>query len=156
MGERAASRLYVDGQVVRVVAGLAAALTVLTIWTHWTFPVFFLAADFAVRAFTQDTSPLAGLAKELARIMKLRPKRVFAPPKRFAAALGFVFAAATLLLLIFNNPVADYVACVLLVCAVLESVFGLCLGCYVYNWLVLPIVAAIDKLQGGRGKQQGS
>lgn len=34
---------------------------------------------------------------------------------------------------------------ILVFCAVLESVFKVCLGCYAYNWMVIPITNKLQK-----------
>jgi hypothetical protein len=65
---------------------------------------------------------------------------IFSAPKRFAAALGLVFSLTiTVLIFIQLTSLAYIIGGILVVCALLELVFKICLGCYVYNWVVLPI-----------------
>ncbi len=140
------AKTHVDEYVVRLVAGQVVVLTVLSLFTQWKFLIFFLAADFAIRAFTEQTSPLAAIGKVIADLLKLELKPIFAPPKRFAALLGFVFSLAVFLLFVFDARYpALVVGGILVFCAVLESVFKVCLGCYAYNWIVAPIINKLHK-----------
>ena len=69
------------------------------------------------------------------------PKPIFAPPKRFAAGLGLLFSLGIAACLHLHYPAATYaIAGILILCAALEAAFNICLGCYVYNWIVAPIV----------------
>lgn len=137
---------YIDEHIVRGVAALVSLLTLLILLTGQVLPAFFLVLDFALRAFTGRTSPLAQTVKALAAIRGWQSKPVFAPPKKFAAALGFVFSLAiAVLLLLHVHTAANIVAGILLLCAVLESAFKICLGCYTYNWLVVPLRNSFQK-----------
>lgn len=141
MYQKSSSKNYVNEKVVRLVAVQVILLAVASLLTGWMWLALFLAIDFAWRAFTQMTSPLAFIGKELAKLIGLTPKAIFAPPKRFAAGLGFAFSLGITLFLFLHFPAGAYVAgAILIVCAVLESALGICLGCYVYNWFVVPIV----------------
>jgi hypothetical protein len=134
------SKLYVDEQVVRLIAAQVAIIAGLSLAFNWIFPIFLLAADFGLRAFTLQPSPLAAVARIIADLLKLKTKPIFAAPKKFAAAVGFLFALAILVLLLLNYLSATYIlGGVLIFFAVLESVFKICFGCYVYDWLVAPI-----------------
>lgn len=134
------NNLNIDEQIVRLVATQVVIITIVSILTKWWFPFLFLTIDFALRAFTTQLSPLAALAKIIAKAVQLKPKPIFAPPKKFAASIGFVFSLTLLFLFFFDyNFIAQVVGSILLLCAVLESVFKICVGCYVYDWLVAPI-----------------
>lgn len=138
--------LYLDEHVVRVVAAQVSIATVVILLTGWLVPALLLVADFAIRAFSTRTSPLAFAAKALVKSAGWAAKPVFAPPKKFAALLGFVFSLTISVLLLLQVPVAaNITAGVLLFCAVLESAFKICLGCYTYNWMILPLVNAFQK-----------
>ncbi len=141
MSKKNTSTNYVNEKVVRLIAAQVILLTLVTLLAGWTWLALFLAADFALRAFTRVPSPLAFIARGLAKAFGLAPKPIFAPPKRFAAGLGFVFSLAIAVFLYLHYPVAAYVTGgILIVCATLEAVFNICLGCYVYNWVVAPVV----------------
>ncbi len=135
------SKNHVDENVVRLVATQVFLITLITLLTGWAWLAFFLAVDFGLRAFTRVPSPLATLARGVAKALKLTPKPIFAPPKRFAAILGLFFSVGIAFFLFFSYPnVAYTVGAVLVFCAILEAAFNICLGCYVYNWIVAPLV----------------
>lgn len=134
---------YVDENVVRIIAAEVILLTfsvvALYVWQpygiFWKLPAILLTVDFALRAFTAMPSLLAIGAGKLVNLCKLKSKPIFAPPKRFAAGLGFIFSFLILISLLIELSIAAYVfAGVLLACALLESVFSICVGCYVFNF----------------------
>jgi hypothetical protein len=134
------SGLYVDENVVRIIAAQVVVITIFILLTHWYIPAFLLAIDFALRAFSTIPSPLALIAKSISGALKIAPQPIFAPPKRFAALLGFVFSIGISTLFFIESPISAYIlGSILIFCAILESGFKVCLGCYVYNWLVLPV-----------------
>lgn len=140
MNKKSSSSNHVNEKVVRLIAAQVILLTLITLLTGWTWLALFLAADFALRAFTRVPSPLAAIAKGLTKTFGLTPRPIFASPKRFAAALGFIFSLGITVFLYLHYPVAaNVIGGVLIACAILEAVFNICLGCYVYNWIVVPI-----------------
>lgn len=103
------------------------------------FPLL-LSVDFFIRAFGKSHySPVNFTSSAVVRILQLGNKPTDKAPKIFAARLGFVmtFIVALLVLAGFNTA-SIVVAGVLIMCAALELAFGICLGCYVYSYLVLP------------------
>ena len=93
-----------------------------------------LAIDFAIRAYLDPHySPLAIVAKRIAKLLHLHRKPVDAAPKKFAAQIGLLFSIVIGTLLILHlTPAALAVSGVLLFCAFLEAAFGFCVGCEVY------------------------
>ena len=135
------SNYYTDENVVRIIAVQVTILATLSLIYQCIFPLYLLIGDFALRAFTYFPSPLAALAKIFSHALKLKPKPIFAAPKKFAASVGFIFSLFTLVLFLLNLDIAAFsVGNILIICAVLESVFKVCIGCYVYDWLVAPII----------------
>ncbi|MBF6628949.1 MAG: DUF4395 domain-containing protein [Proteiniphilum sp.] len=151
MNKRSTSRNHVNEKVVRLIAAQVILLTLATLLTEWIGLALFLAVDFALRAFTRTPSPLALSAKGLTKVLRLKPKPIFAPPKRFAASLGLLFSLGIALFLYLNYLTASYATgSMLIVCAFLEAVFNICLGCYVYNWFVAPFInRSVQKRQQG-------
>lgn len=126
-------------KIIRLVALQVIIITVVVMATNLVFLAVLLAIDFSLRAYTKIKSPLAFIAKKVSDSLKLTPKPIFAPPKRFAASLGFIFSVLIAIFLYFNFSVAAYITgAILLFCAIMESAFNICFGCYVYNWLVVP------------------
>lgn len=132
---------YKDEHIIRITAAFIAALTFIILISHWEVGAIFLSVDFGIRAFTSQHSLLSILAKAISNILHLKPKPVFAAPKKFAALLGFIMSTIILTLLHFNLLTGAYIAGgVLIVCALLESLFNICVGCLVYNFIVAPLV----------------
>lgn len=130
---------YLEENTIRFVAVQVVIISTVLIATQSKYLALFLVIDFAIRAFTYLPSPLAGAAKFLVKQFNLERKPVFAAPKKFAAGVGFVFSLSIFLLLQFELVTAAFVVGgVLVFCAVLESFFKICIGCYVYDWLVVP------------------
>ncbi|HRN72012.1 MAG TPA: DUF4395 domain-containing protein [Ginsengibacter sp.] len=141
MNPKTISKNYLDAYVVRLVALQVIIITLLVLYSQNIYPAIFLMLDFAIRAFTTMPSPLASIAKITVRKLGLKPKPVFAPPKKFAAALGFTFSLLMALMLTRDYVVVSYIiGSILAFCAFLESAFNVCIGCYVYDWTVAPIL----------------
>lgn len=141
MNPKTISKNYLDAHVVRLVALQVIIITLLILYRPNLYLAIFLTLDFAIRAFTTMPSPLASIAKIIIRQLGLKPKPVFAPPKKFAAALGFAFSLLIGLTISRDYKVAGYIIGSLLTfCALLESAFNICIGCYVYDWTVAPIL----------------
>lgn len=142
------SSYYADENVARLIALQVIVIMLLVFLNNRTYLIFILALDFALRGFSYWPSPLAFVAKLVLKLLKVQPKPVFAAPKKFAAAVGFVFAAAISVLLLLDFDKTPYVlGGILIWFAFLEAAFKICVGCYVYNWLVAPIVNKINNKQ---------
>ncbi|MBW7838564.1 MAG: DUF4395 domain-containing protein [Chitinophagaceae bacterium] len=141
MNPKTISKNYLDAHVIRLVALQVIIITTFTLYSKNLYSAIFLTLDFAIRAFTTIPSPLAFIAKILTRKARIKPKWVFPPPKKFAAALGFTFSLLITLMLTRDYVVVSYIiGSILIFCALLESVFNICIGCYAYNWIVAPIL----------------
>ena len=84
-------------------------------------------------------SPLGQLAtRVIAPRLPVAPRPVAGPPKRFAQAVGVVFSTTALVLWFgFGAQGATWVVVGLLAAAaLLESAFGICLGCRVFSLLM--------------------
>ncbi len=142
MSKKDIARLYyIDEHIVRIIAAEVLVLTVLAVVTGSYIPALVLVLDFAARAFTGMPSLLAALARAVVVLLQLDPRPVFAAPKKFAAVLGFIFSLFLAVFLFLDHALAAATAgTILAVCALLESIFRVCLGCYVYNWIVVPLI----------------
>lgn len=136
-----AKKMYGDAGVIRLIAAQVLVLSIIALWSGSQIIMGFLVIDFAIRAFTYNMSPLKWSAQKLAKGLDGTPRPIFLPPKRFAALLGFIFSTSWLLFLLLSWPVATLVIGItLIVAASLEALFEVCLGCYVYNWVVSPLM----------------
>lgn len=128
------------------VARIAAAYVILTSIAAIVLDNYLLMAllgvDFAIRAFTNGyASPVRFIALQTAALLNVKNKPVDAAPKKFAAGVGVVFCAAIALLQYAGLITAAWVVgLLLLICALLESAFGICVGCIVYTLLVVPFM----------------
>lgn len=131
----------VNENVVRLVAFFVLVFALVTIATGWVILPLYLSADFFFRAFTNIKPPFALAGQQLAKALHLEVKPIYAAPKKFAAAIGFIFSVViSALLLTGFTDTARIVTGVLAVFATLESVFAICAGCYVYSWIVAPLI----------------
>ncbi len=123
---------------VRVVAFLVlVSVGVYLLSPLWFIPLL-LILDFGLRSFDLGQySPFARLADLLVKTLNLGVKPIYYPPKRFAARIGLLFSI-TIFLLQATGLNTLLVSGVLGFFAALESLAGICAGCYVYNWL-LPL-----------------
>lgn len=125
----------VNENVVRIIAMLAAIITVVCILTGNYWAMSFLAIDFGTRAFTSGKwSILRMIAFQLFKLFSLPQKMKDLAPKKFAASMGFVFCLLISGVYLLNFPnLAMGLAMMLIVFALLESVFAICVGCYIYS-----------------------
>ena len=99
-----------------------------------------LAYGFWARVLTGPTlSPLGQLAtRVIAPRLPGQPRLVAGPPKRFAQGIGVVFSTSALVLWYgVGAGTATWVLVALLAtAALLESAFGICLGCIAFGYLM--------------------
>ncbi|EKE11011.1 MAG: hypothetical protein ACD_15C00156G0003, partial [uncultured bacterium] len=104
---------------------------------YWTkiFVVAFL-MDFAIRVFINPKySPSLVLGRFV--VGNQNPEYSGAPQKRFAWGIGFILALVMFFSLVVNNvmgPVNLFICLICLGLLFFESVFGICVGCRVYNF----------------------
>jgi hypothetical protein len=125
----------VNEKAARVVAGVVAVTGLVILATGWYWLLVPLTYGFWARLLTGPTlSPLGRLAQRVIAPRLGAPKPVPGPPKRFAQGIGVAFSSAALILALVAHAdtAADVVLAALVLAAVLESVFALCLGCKVY------------------------
>ena len=98
-----------------------------------------IAYGFVARVLTGPTlSPLGQLVtRVITPRLGLPPRPVPGPPKRFAQGMGVVFSVTALIFMLVGVWGASQIVLGLLMCAaLLESAFGLCLGCKVFALLM--------------------
>ena len=99
-----------------------------------------IAYGFVARVLTGPT--LSPLGQFVTRVVTPRVhvehRFVPGPPKRFAQGIGALLSvSAAVLALGFGQPAAAYVLLGLVtIAATLESVFGYCIGCKIFGWLM--------------------
>jgi hypothetical protein len=124
----------------RLVAGGVVLLSLTTIVFDQPWLTAVIAYGFLARVASGPTlSPLGQLVtRVVAPRLRVAPRMVSGPPKRFAQAIGATFSvsAAVLALGLGLDTAAYVVLGLLIVAATLESVFGLCLGCKAFAALM--------------------
>jgi len=124
----------------RLVAGGVVIMALATIIFDQPWLTVVLAYGFLARVLTgPKLSPLGQLVTRVVTPrLGVAEKLVAGPPKRFAQGMGLAFSTtAAVLALGFGLRGAAYIVLGLLVAAaVLESVFGYCLGCKVFALLM--------------------
>jgi hypothetical protein len=124
----------------RLVAGGVLVMALATLVLRQPLLLVPLAYGFWARVLTGPTlSPLGQLAtKVLTPALDVAPRPVPGPPKRFAQGVGAAFTTTALVLhFAFGLTGAAYALVgVLALFATLESVFGFCMGCTVFGWLM--------------------
>jgi uncharacterized protein DUF4395 len=131
-----AARTVAAGVVVLCAATLALALSRGHAWLWLTVP---LAAGFLARVATgPKLSPLGQLATRVIAPRLGPAKLVPGPPKRFAQAIGATLSvgAAVLGVGFGLDGAAQVLIGLILVAATLESVFAICLGCWIFGHLM--------------------
>lgn len=128
----------VNDKAARVVAGVVLALVVATLASGVYWLLIPLAYGFWARVLTGPTlSPLGWAAQNLIAPRLGEKHPVPGPPKRFAQGMGAVMSTLALVLAFAVSHTAADVALVLfLPAAGLESIFGYCLGCKMFAWLI--------------------
>ncbi|TCD11093.1 DUF4395 domain-containing protein [Pedobacter frigidisoli] len=129
----------VNENVVRIVAFIVALIAIGCISYSNYWAILVLTIDFALRAFTSGKfSLLKIIAIKISKALNLKPKMTDLAPKKFAATMGFVFCLLITATFIFNFFTAALIlTSIMIIFALLESLLGICVGCYVYTFLQL-------------------
>lgn len=102
--------------------------------------LLFLVIDFYLRAFgNAKYSPVNFTSAGVLNLLQLDKKPIDKAPKIFAARMGFIMSLAAFILVMSGLYVsARVIGGILIFFASLEVLFGICVGCYIYTYLVLP------------------
>lgn len=127
----------VNENVVRLMAFMVAMVLISCIIAANYWAVVFLLFDFASRAFSSGKFSLLKVAAfKIGQMLSLSKKMTDLAPKKFAAALGFVFCLLITAVSFLNFSVlAMALTGIMTVFALLESLFAVCVGCYVYSFI---------------------
>lgn len=105
------------------------------------FPVL-LTFDFFIRAFTKSRySPLSWIAHHFVNVIGTSPVLIDKAPKVFAARIGFLLTFLTAIAALLGWPLlASVTGIILVVFAFLECGLNFCAGCWMYTFIVYPLV----------------
>ena len=132
----------VDENRVRVTAlGVVILMGSYLITGNAVFPAI-LVVDFFIRAFTRlPFSPLSWLAHHIVTLIGTQPVLIDKAPKVFAARIGMTLTLLTTLGAVFNwYLMSNIMGSVLILFAFLECGLNFCMGCWVYTYMVYPLV----------------
>lgn len=134
------SKDKVNERITRINALIGILLLVMGFVMNSSIFLLALMADFFIRAFTQvKYSPVSFVSDSLSNVLKLKEKPTSKAPKIFAARLGFVMMLViTGLFLAQLLTAAIVVASILVFFAALELTMGICVGCIIYTYFILP------------------
>ena len=137
----------VDEHITRLNAFFTALLVVAAFLFNSVIFILFLVVDFIIRAFTNSKhSPLSYVSKQLTTLFQLSKKPIDKAPKIFAARMGFLMTVIIAILFGLQLQTASMViAGILLFFATLEFAFGICVGCYIYTYFILPLNKEMPK-----------
>lgn len=126
----------VNENKVRLTAFWVLLLAILIVLTNSWIGSGFLLVDFALRAFDFGKFSFLNWLSDIAiKSFNFSTKFIDQAPKIFAAKIGLGFTIFILATLLGDNfTLASYITAVLIFFAFLESVLGICAGCYVYTF----------------------
>ena len=124
----------VDSNMVRAISFQVALFTVILLITQESVFALILLFDFFMRALRQShLSPFHIISKFVLDGWGIAPKLCDESPKRFALYMGLV---TSLFLVVFYSAgfttFATAITIILLICALLETLFDFCIGCKIY------------------------
>nr|WP_321354103.1 DUF4395 domain-containing protein [uncultured Draconibacterium sp.] len=130
----------VDEKTTRINALIGILLVITGFVMNSSIFLIVLMADFFMRAFTQlKHSPISYISHRLSNALNLKEKPIAKAPKIFAARLGFVMTLVIVGLFMAQlTTAAMVVAGLLIFLATLEFALGVCMGCIIYTYVVLP------------------
>ena len=150
----------VNEKAARVVTAGVVVLCLLALLPGLTWLALPIAVGFALRVASGPRfSPLGLLATRLVAPRLGAPKLVPGPPKRFAQAIGATLSTAAALAHFGFGPTgaARVLLAAIVLAALLESVFALCLGCVLFAQLMRAgvIPAGVCQACGDVGLRYG-
>lgn len=124
----------VDSNMVRVISFQVALFTVILLMTQESIFALILLFDFFMRTIRRsEFSPFHLVGNFILTGWGIAPKLCDESPKRFALYLGLL---ASLFLAVFYvagfTTFATAISIILLICALLETLFDFCIGCKIY------------------------
>jgi len=134
------SNVKFDGNLDRLSVFLIVLLLGAYLLTGNPLFLFLVVADYTIRAFDKGKySPTKLIAEQLNKVIKIKPKLIDQAPKLFATRIGLINSGVALLLYFLGLQTPSFIASgVLLTFTILDSIFNICAGCLMYNYLVFP------------------
>ena len=103
------------------------------------FVITVIAADYLLRSLPSvKYSPGSWIARILTH--RFPSKEINKGPKLFAARVGFLFAVSSLICFFISPGLSIGIALSLMGFALLESIGDICVGCWVYTYVMIPLL----------------
>jgi len=120
--------------MVRLISFQVALFTVILLITQESAFALILLFDFLMRTIRQpNLSPFHVVGKFILSGWGVAPKLCDESPKRFALYLGLVISLFLFVFYVAGFTVfATAISIILLICALLETLFDICIGCKIY------------------------
>lgn len=136
----------VDENMVRATALGVILMMGAYFWTGMAIFPAFLVLDFYIRAFTKlPYSPISWLANRFVKGMGTQAVWIDKAPKIFAARIGLLLTLISTAAALLGLSLTAYVAgSTLVLFAFLECGLNFCAGCWVYTYVVYPLVRKGD------------
>lgn len=128
----------VNKKVARMNAGWVVAFgLVFIVLPDFRWIIFLMLINFFIKGFVGPWySPISQINKFLLDVFKIKPQMIFAPPKIFAAKIGFIFTLIGSILYLSGFLFASQITiALLLIFASLELFLEFCMGCYMHSVL---------------------
>ena len=150
------SKMYMDEHAVRIRAGflnLISWTTLVGYYFRWnlayaTLPIALMEMSMSLLFGMGPLAPISFVSNMLASVFQQKPHWRPAPPKRFAWSLALVFVLACFVSMVLaksgifggigQEATVVSLTSVCFVLTWLEAVCGFCVGCFMYNYMVVP------------------
>ncbi|MBN2348701.1 MAG: DUF4395 domain-containing protein [Bacteroidales bacterium] len=127
----------INEKIARVNALFTVLIMAFFLITSNTWIVYFLIADFALRAFFDgEFSPLRLFSSAVINLTNTKPRMINAAPKVFAARIGLLLSSLVILFYLTSFITLAYLfGAVLIFFSFLEGAFGFCVACKIYPYI---------------------
>lgn len=135
------SKEKIPEHIPRITAFYIIALLLLYVLTGYLPVLLFLLYDFFVRGINlSKISLLANLALLTSRTLQIKSSLIDKAPKLFAARIGAVLVGLAIVFHIANlSYMSIGISSLISAFAFLECVLNVCVACYIYTLVVVPI-----------------
>ncbi len=126
----------VDKNIIRINAMIIFSFLVFFILTYNPVFLILILGDFVIRVFFGlKYSPICFVIKRILRLSGVKPHKINAGPKTFAAKIGLLFAISSLIAYVAGwEYISIGIASVFLIATGLEAFFNFCLACQIYPY----------------------
>ncbi|HFQ60850.1 MAG TPA: DUF4395 domain-containing protein [Epsilonproteobacteria bacterium] len=135
----------VDANMVRIISFQVALFSVVLLFTQESLFAAVLLFDFTMRTLRlANFSPFHTIGKFILTGWGIAPKLCDESPKRFALYMGLSISLLLAVLFVAGlTKIATFIAVILFVCALLETLFDFCIGCKIYY--AIQLIKAMGK-----------